>query len=405
MALDGKDRKLLIADTLTNMFEPRFAAAFSPDEKYLAWVRNFPEAYSEIIIKNLSTGEERQLTFDKKIVDDPKWTFNEYIIYSSDRGGNTNLWIIPAKGGEPVPLTRGGGPDVCVGVSSDGKRLVYSEMRYTRQIKHARLDDGVVQQLTTDESWRGSPSISTSGRIIVFSQVESQAFRRGTSDIHVMDRTEGSARKLIHTEEFKNVPFLSPDEKWITYSSRKRMEPVESTRVFVMELANPVPKLVGFGVRAWWFNNKEFTVSTGTRTYSARLDRNGYERASQDSTLVFPVLGGKSVLLVDMRMSRQGLWISPSTSDAGSQAKGARLLLKSLPQAFRIAQKANEVFYVNRGSSELHRISLSDGKERIVPHKFAGLSGSFDVTSDGKEIVYAESFSKVKYTVIDDLFK
>jgi len=405
MRLDGTERMLLVADTVTNRPDAQFNNDFSPDEKYLAWVRNFPDAYSEIIIKNLSTGEERQLSFDKKTAYGPHWTYNDYIVYSSDRGGNANLWIIPAKGGEPVPLTRGSGPDVCVGISRDGRRLVYQEMAYTGQIKHARLDDGVVQQLTTDESWRGIPSISTSGKTIVFSQVESQAYWSGTSDIYVMDRTEVSTRKVTQTEGFKNRPFLSPDEKWITYSSLKKTEPVESTRVFVTELANSVPRLIGFGRQAWWFNNKEFTVSTGTSTYAARLDRDGYEKASQDSTLVYPVLGGKSVLLVDMRTGRQGLWISPSTLDARSQAKGARLLLKSLPLTFRIAQKANEVFYVNRGSSELHRISLSDGKDRIVPHKFQGLRGSFDVTSDGKEIVYTESFSKAKYTVIDDLFK
>jgi Tol biopolymer transport system component len=405
MKLDGTDRELLIADTVTYRPVIRFAHSFSPDEKDLAWVRNFPEGYTEMIIKNLASGEERQLTFDKKFADDPAWTFNNNIIYSSDRGGNVNLWIMPVSGGKPVQLTRGGGADLRARISRDGRRLVYAEQLVVGQIKHARLEGGVVQQLTTEDCTRGSPSISATGRFIVFPQIEAYAFHRSINDIYIMDRKEGSTRRLTETEEYKSLPFISPDERWITYCSRKSTEPSESSRVSVLDLENMVPKMIGKGLYGWWFNNKEFTVRSGTRTYVTALDRDGYGKASEDWTLVYPVLAGKSLLLRDMREGRQGLWITPSTSDSTVRARGTRLLLKSLPLAFRIAQKANEVFYVARGTFELHRISLMDGKDRVVPYKFPGLRANFDVRSDGEEIVYTESFMKTRFTLIEDLFK
>jgi Tol biopolymer transport system component len=405
MRLEGTDRKLLIADTLTNRPGIHWACSFSPDEKHVAWVRNFPDGYSEIIIKSLATGEERQLTFDKKFADDPAWTFNDYIIYSSDRGGNINLWMIPASGGNPIQLTRGGGSDLKAGISRDGRRLVYAERLVVGQIEHAGLDDGVVQQLTTDEWTRGSPTISATGRFIFFPQIEAHASHRSINDIYLMDRKGGSTRRVTDIEDIKFNPFISPDEKWITYSCRKSTEPAESSRVFVLDLENPVPKMIGKGLYGWWFNDKEFTVRSGTRTYLAAVDHDSYDRASQDSTFAYPVLGGKALLLEDMHVGRQGLWITPSTLDFTARAKRARLLLKSLPLAFRIAQKANEVFYVARGSFELHRISLLDGKDRLVPYKFPGLRASFDVRSDGKEVVYTQTFVKVRFAVVEDLFK
>ena len=77
----------------------------------------------------MKSGEERQLTFDKKNIDDVAWTRNGFIIFSSNRGGNTNLWVVPAEGGTPVQLTKGSGPDIGLSVSGDGQKLVYLQQQ------------------------------------------------------------------------------------------------------------------------------------------------------------------------------------------------------------------------------------------------------------------------------------
>ena len=126
-----------------------------PDGKSIAWTKNFPEGHSEIMIRDRESGTDRQLTHDRKFADDPLWSRTGHIFYSSNKGGNINLWIIPASGGEPVQVTRGSGPDSPLGMTADGKKLMYSEVQDIGQVKIASLGDGSVRQLTVDDRERG----------------------------------------------------------------------------------------------------------------------------------------------------------------------------------------------------------------------------------------------------------
>src|SRR5262249_1439113 len=91
-------------------FGPSGAWWWSPDGTHIARVRPFA-GYSEISIRDLLTGRERQVTHDHKQIGALCWTPQGEIVFSSDRGGSRNIWIIRASGGTPLQLTRGGGPD------------------------------------------------------------------------------------------------------------------------------------------------------------------------------------------------------------------------------------------------------------------------------------------------------
>ncbi len=47
------------------------------------------------------------------------------VIFSSARGGTTNLWEVAVSGGAPIAITNGEGPDLAATVSPDGKLLVF----------------------------------------------------------------------------------------------------------------------------------------------------------------------------------------------------------------------------------------------------------------------------------------
>jgi len=48
-------------------------------------------SYQELMVHDLGTGRGRQLTFNKKNINEVCWTRNNQIIFSSDIAGNFNL--------------------------------------------------------------------------------------------------------------------------------------------------------------------------------------------------------------------------------------------------------------------------------------------------------------------------
>ena len=403
---DGSDRRCEFADTLEERAAQRFAWYWSPDMKSIAWTRNYPGGYTEIIIRDLETGKERQLTFDKKIADDPVWTQNDHIIFSSNRSGNVNLWIVPSSGGEPVQLTRGSGPDSPMWVSADCRRMIYSEAQNLGHIKLGDLVTGSVRQLTVDERSRYSPSISSSGAFIAFQSKEENEYSVRT-DIYVMDRQGAEIRRLTDGPETKFWPFWSPDEKWITYGAYLPTEPPDSSRVYLVKVDNPSqPRLIGKGFDAYWFNEKEFIVFTFGKSYRGSIDRPGLLEFAEDTVWICPILDGKYMAAADYRVGREGLWITTAQSYQSSGLKEARQLVKSTTLLPVFARDGREFFYTESGGTRgLHRISLPDGKDERIGRVFPGLRSDFSVRRDGKEIVYNESYRKTRFVVIDNLFK
>jgi len=400
---DGSDRRCEFADTLEQRAVPRYAWDWSPDMKSFAWTRNYPGGYTEIIIRDLETGKERQLTFDKKIADDPVWTHNGYIIFSSNRAGNVNLWIVPSSGGDPIQLTRGSGPDSPIWISADCQRMIYSEAQNLGHIKLGDLVTGSVRQLTVDERPRWTPSISPSGALIAFTSKEENEFSVRT-DIYVMDRQGGDLRRLTDGPDVKFYPFWSLDEKWITYGAYLPTEPPDSSRVYLVNADNPSQRrMIGKGMFAMWHNEKEFTLCTPTRSYRGSIDRPGLIATAEDTLWTFPVLGDKYILAWDLR--RTELSIVGTHSYESSGLKDARLLAKGYIFGNQLPD-GSAWFYIEGGSVRaLHRISFPEGKDVRFDWVFPGLRSNFTIRGDGNQIAYTESYRKTRFVIIDNLFK
>jgi serine/threonine protein kinase len=402
---DGSDRRCEFVDTIAVRVSTRYAWSWSPDRNSIAWTRNYIGGYTEIIIRDLETGKERQLTFDKKFADDPVWTWNEHIVFSSNRGGNVNLWVVPSSGGEPVQLTRGSGPDSPLWISPDCRRMIYSEIQDLGHIKLGDLRNGSVRQLTVDERFRYSPAISSTGAFVAFAAKEENEYSVRT-DIYVMDRQGSETRKLTDGPEFKSNPSWSHDEKWITYSAQLPADPPDSSRIYLINVENPSqPRSIGKGFAASWFNEKEFIVRTLTRSYRGSIDRPDLVRIAEDSVRVLPILNGKYIYVYDNRAGRQGAWITTAQSYESYSLKEAKLLVRA-PFFGAIARDGRDLIYFKPGGThDLRRISLPDGKEERINGAFPGLESAFSVRQDGKEIAYIESYRKTRFVIIENLFK
>lgn len=76
-----------------------------------------------------ATGPARPLTritFDEGLQTDPTWSPDgRFLAYSSDRGGNTNIWVQQISGGDPIQITHGSGANWEPDWSPDGRYIVY----------------------------------------------------------------------------------------------------------------------------------------------------------------------------------------------------------------------------------------------------------------------------------------
>jgi serine/threonine protein kinase len=399
---DGSDRRIEIADTVTERHGIRVAFRSSPDGKSIAWTKNFPQGFSEIMIHDRESGRDRQLTYDGKFADDPLWGPTGHIFYSSNRGGNINLWMIPASGGEPVQVTRGSGPDAPLGMTADGKRLMYSEVQDIGQVKIASLKDGTIRQLTVDDRERGRASISPSGRYVAFPAQEIDAISTARN-IYVMDRDGGNVRKLTDDLTYKSSPSWSPDEKWITYSAQPGNEPEDSSRVYIIEADKPgQPRFMGRGRFAPWVSEKEFVIWSFSGTYKRSIDQAECVKISEDSLFAVPVLNGEYLVGLDWHRGQRGWLITTASSNRKSGMAEARRLTRGLSFA-SFPPGMREMFYVPLGTSELRVMSLPDGKDRVV-RKFPGLDIYFSISKDAAEIAYTETYRKVRFVLIENVF-
>ncbi len=400
---DGSDRRIEITDTITASPGIRFAFHYSPDGKSIAWTRNFPQGHSEIMIRDLESGRDLPLTRDEKFADDAIWTRTGHIFYSSNRGGNVNIWMIPASGGEPVRVTRGSGPDVPLGMTPDGDKLMYAEIQDIGQIKIASTKDGTIRQLTVDERERGLASISPSGRYIAFPAQEVDAINTARN-IYLMDRDGGNVRKLTDDLLYKSAPLWSPDEKWITYHSRRGSDPQDSSQVYLIQADSPgQPRAMGRGGNSPWYSEKEFASWGFSGTYTRAIDKPGGVKISEDSVMAVPVLQGKYVVGLDWRSGREGWWITAGSAFSATRTANTRRLTRGISYGI-FPPGMRDLYYVPLGSSELHHISLPGGKDLMV-RRFPGLGAYFSVSRDASEIAYTESYRKMRFVLIENVFE
>ena len=84
------------------------------------------------------------------------------IAFTGTYDGNTDVYVVPAAGGQPQRLTYHPGPDVAVGWTPDGKRVLFRSRRYSysdpNQLYTVPVTGGFPQELPLDMAEEGSYS-------------------------------------------------------------------------------------------------------------------------------------------------------------------------------------------------------------------------------------------------------
>jgi Tol biopolymer transport system component/predicted Ser/Thr protein kinase len=403
---DGSDNRRELVDSLSS--EPqRFA--WSPDGRSVCWIRGFTRQWKEVIVYELSSGKERQLTYDKKDIRDVCWAPNDLIIFSSNRTGNFNLWTLPASGGSVTQITKGTGPDYSLDISRSGSKLLYYQEQDISHIWIAGTDGSNPHQITFDDAFLWRVSFSPDAKEILFGFSQPVGSKNGDLVCSV-DREGKNRKQLTSGEESINNPIPSPDGRWIMYGRHPLSEPDDSSRVYLLDAKNPgTPQLVARGVPFRWVDEKTFASFdlSAFHTWINHIDGAKPERFFEDSTFAIPLQGGKYIGYYDRRAGREGLWMSAAPGMKDPALPMPRKLIEfGTNQVF---DKSGKFFYYVKIAGELRRISIPSGKEEIIHGVFPGLTVSlysnFDISYDGKEIVYTDTHINSKLVMIENPFK
>lgn len=96
---------------------------WSPDGNQIAFDYR-AEDRADVYVVTVAGGVPRRITTESSDDSVPSWSRNgKYIYFASDRGGEQQVWKMPAEGGQAVQLTRQGG--FVALESGDGKYLYY----------------------------------------------------------------------------------------------------------------------------------------------------------------------------------------------------------------------------------------------------------------------------------------
>jgi Tol biopolymer transport system component len=399
---DGRDERRELIDTVGTGWT-RISYAWSPDAGSFAWLRTYPEGNQEVVIRNLASGEERQLTSDGTSIDEVFWLSNDQVVFSSNRTGNTNIWMVPSSGGEPEQITKGSGPDLGIKASADARTLLYLQQQNVGNIWTASLDGTGLKQVTFDERHRLAPSFSPDGKRIAYVMADSDPLTRARY-LYVSDRFGGERRQLTSGNELLAHPRWSPDGKWISYAARPVGGIRDSFGVYILDAANPgVPREIGRGWAPDWLSADTIVAAHQRKSWYLSPDGSPQTPISPDSLYAYPLRNTNQTLIFDWRNAKFGWWLASGLpSDPGVFENPERIPAPMVPSRLSSDEK---FFYYVRGAGELWRYSFIDKRAELVSGNYPGIGSSFMLSNDGREIVYTDERLSAKLVMVENLFE
>lgn len=215
--------------------------AFSPDGKFLAFTRR-TESGSDIYIVPATGGEPRRVTYDEQLIIGVDWTPDgETLVFSSTRGGGMSLWQVAVSGGTPKAILTNNGV-YCPALSSQGQRLAYSQSLDDTNIWQISLaDPKQINKLIASTQWESGPQFAPDGQHIAF-----QSGRSGSVEIWICNSDGSNPQQITHFNgPTAGSPKWSPDGKKIAFDV-----PIEGhSRIYVVDISIGVPRCVTYGPR------------------------------------------------------------------------------------------------------------------------------------------------------------
>lgn len=145
------------------------------------------------------------------------------LAFSSSRGGEPNIYVVDASGGNSRRLTVDRGPDVSPTFNrKTGAQIAFVSGRTGLPQIYTMEGDGTNVQRVTDQGYAVSPSWSPNGQFLTFSWFRKYgAGAPGANDIYLMDIASKQWVQLTHDGGRNDFPSWSPDGRHIVFQSSR----------------------------------------------------------------------------------------------------------------------------------------------------------------------------------------
>jgi Tol biopolymer transport system component len=157
--------------------------------------------------RRITTGNETIEEVD--VSPDGRW-----LAFDSDRGGNMDLYIMPAAGGEARQITTHPAGDFSADWSPDGRSILFHSLRNgNRDVYTVEVDGTGPRQRTSSPDEELGADWAPDGKTIIFTEYSGQGARQGFG---ILRLEAGAVREFIPAAA-GDLAHWSPDGKTIVY--------------------------------------------------------------------------------------------------------------------------------------------------------------------------------------------
>jgi eukaryotic-like serine/threonine-protein kinase len=200
-------------------------AAWSPDGRTLAFDSD-AGGRTDVYLVNADGGTARALTTDNSREITPSWSHDgRWIYFTSDRTGMPEVWKISASGGNPVRMTHGGGSHPAE--SADGEFVYFVKNDPANQLWKVPVNGNG----PATRAFEGSTPVYATSWVVnkrgiyFFTLLAPGAFALNVQELG----TSGVVNELAILKgdvgpHSVSYPSVSPDETWIVYEQRDRLD-------------------------------------------------------------------------------------------------------------------------------------------------------------------------------------
>lgn len=212
--------------------------AISPDGRNIAFTYK-----GDIYVVAADGGQAVRITSPDAYDFAPVWSHDgSMIAYASDRTGNFDVWVEPAKGGLPTRLTTNSTEEIPMSFSPDDKSVLYTA-RIQKSAENVQFSAAWLTELYSSPITGGRPRMVTSATVCsVDFDADGESFiyynRKGSENIWRKHQVSSVARDLVyynakdgsHTILTSNVgedrdPMYLPGHKEIVFLSERDGKP------------------------------------------------------------------------------------------------------------------------------------------------------------------------------------
>jgi len=154
----------------------------------------------------------------------PAWSGDGLkLAFSSSRGGESQIYVSDASGGNLRRLTSNKGPDVSpVWNRKTGAQIAFVSGQTGLPQVYTMEADGTNQQRVTDQGYAVSPAWAPNGQFLSMAWIRKYGpGEPGASDIYLMDIASKQWVQLTHDGGRNDFPSWSPDGRHIVFQSSR----------------------------------------------------------------------------------------------------------------------------------------------------------------------------------------